>query len=157
MTTDQIAVDDPTLDEIFAEGWRTSPPAVAGRTSPSAGADRGTIGGLARECLAGLQGRSDEAAESETGFSGARNRLLTLKRMVCLADRAAADPAWWRVQKLHHYEPGLTAGEIAELLNMPHKKVLRLLTDVPIDEDDYASLPDYTTLRELERKKEERR
>ena len=119
MTPDQIAVDDPTLDEIFAEG--------------------------------------DGAAESEDGFSAARRRLLTLKRMVCLADRAAADPAWWRVQKLHHYEPGLTAGEIAELLNMPRKKVIRLLADVPIGEDDFATLPDYTTLRELERKKEERR
>ena len=96
------------------------------------------------------------AVESEDGFSAARRRILTLKRMVCLADRAAENPAWWRVQKLHHYEPGLTAGEIAELLNMPRKKVLRLLVDVPIDEDDYASLPDYTTLRELERKKEER-
>ena len=119
VTPDQIAVDDPTLDEIFAEG--------------------------------------NDVVESETGFAGARRRLLTLKRMVCLADRAAENPAWWRVQKLHHYEPGLTAGEIAELLNMPRKKVLRLLVDVPIDEDDYASLPDYTTLRELERKKEERR
>jgi len=124
MTPDQIAVTDPTLDEIFAEGGRTSPSAVA---------------------------------ESETGFAGARGRLLTLKRMVCLADRAAENPAWWRVQKLHHYEPGLSAGEIAELLNMPRKKVIRLLADVPIGEDDFATLPDYTTLRELERKKEERR
>ena len=147
MTPDQIAVDDPTLDEIFAEG----------RTSASAGADRGAIGGVARECLAGLQGREDGSAESETGFAGARNRLLTLKRMVCLADRAAENPAWWRVQKLHHYEPGLTAGEIAELLNMPQKKVIRLLADVPIGEDDFATLPSYTELRELELKKEERR
>ena len=82
-----------------------------------------------------------EAAGGREGFSAARERILSLRRIVVLADMAAENPSWWRANRLHYYNPEMTHKEIARLLHIERRMVTHYLKYVEICDDTYTNLP----------------
>ena len=74
-----------------------------------------------------------------TGLAVLR-RILTLRRMVVLADRAAENPAWWRANRLAFYTT-MKIRDIARWCGCSEKSVRRYINEPEIGEDDYEALP----------------
>lgn len=67
-------------------------------------------------------------------------RILTLRRMVVLADKAAENPAWWRANRLAFYTT-MKVKDIARWCGCSEKSVRRYINEPEIGEDDYEALP----------------
>ena len=67
-------------------------------------------------------------------------RILTLRRMVVLADKAAECPAWWRANRLAFYTT-MPVREIARWCGCSEKSVRRYINEPEIGEDVYEALP----------------
>jgi hypothetical protein len=67
-------------------------------------------------------------------------RILTLRRMVVLADKAAENPSWWRANRLAFYTT-MKINEIARWCGCSEKSVRRYINEPEIGEDDYEALP----------------
>ena len=67
-------------------------------------------------------------------------RILTLPRMIVLADKAAENPAWWRANRLAYYTTMKTK-DIARWCGCSEKTVRKYINEPEIDEDTYAALP----------------
>ena len=84
-----------------------------------------------------------EALQIERGgFSLARRRCCSFSRIVCLADAIAANPDWWRANRLHFFCPEMSHQQIADALELPRRTVTRNLANVRINDDVYKDLPD---------------
>jgi len=55
---------------------------------------------------------------SRGGLPLARRRCCSFSRIVCLADAIAANPNWWRCNRLHVFCPELTHAQIGALLGI---------------------------------------
>ncbi len=91
-----------------------------------------TLADVLREALAIERG----------GLPLARRRCLSFSRIVCLGDMIAANPNWWRCNRLHFFCPELTHAQIAALLGLQPYQVRDALKKVRIPDDAYADLPD---------------
>lgn len=67
-------------------------------------------------------------------------RILTLRRMVVLADKAAECPAWWRANRLAFYTT-MPVRDIARWCGCSEKSVRRYINEPEIGEDVYEALP----------------
>ncbi|MBP5586661.1 MAG: hypothetical protein J6Y92_09965 [Lentisphaeria bacterium] len=67
-------------------------------------------------------------------------RILTLPRMIVLADKAAENPAWWRANRLAYYTTMKTK-EIARWCGCSEKSVRKYISEPEIGEDAYEALP----------------
>jgi hypothetical protein len=67
-------------------------------------------------------------------------RILTLPRMIVLADKAAENPGWWRANRLAYYTTMKTK-EIARWCGIPERSVRRYINEPTIGEDAYEALP----------------
>ncbi len=67
-------------------------------------------------------------------------RILTLPRMIVLADKAAENPGWWRANRLAYYTTMKTK-EIARWCGISERSVRRYINEPTIGEDDYEALP----------------
>ena len=67
-------------------------------------------------------------------------RILTLPRMIVLADHAAENPAWWRANRLAYYTTMKTK-EIARWCGISEKSVRKYINEPEIGEDAYEALP----------------
>lgn len=68
--------------------------------------------------------------------------ILDPRRIVCLCDMAADRPDWWRANKLHFFEPGLTYRQIAAVLDLNAHQVRDAVNAVEIPADCYENLPE---------------
>ena len=84
-----------------------------------------------------------EALQIERGgLALARRRCCSFSRIVCLADAIAANPDWWRCNRLHFFVPEMSHQQIADALELPRRTVTRNLANVRIDDDVYKDLPE---------------
>ena len=91
-----------------------------------------------------------EALQIERGgLPLARRRCCSFSRIVVLADMVAANPDWWRCNRLHYFCPELSHQQIADALELPRRTVTRNLADVPIPDDAFAALPPLTELEDM--------
>lgn len=67
-------------------------------------------------------------------------RILTLRRMVVLADKAAENPAWWRANRLAYYTTMKTK-DIARWCGITEKTCRKYINEPEIGEDMYEALP----------------
>ena len=74
-----------------------------------------------------------------TGLAVLR-RILTLPRMIVLADKAAENPAWWRANRLAYYTTMKTK-EIARWCGISEKSVRKYINEPEIGDDAYEALP----------------
>ena len=74
------------------------------------------------------------------GYHAAKERILTLRRMVALADFCAANPKRWETLKTHYFRADLSVHELAAVLKRSVKQVRRDLQPVILDEDVYSSV-----------------
>ena len=85
-------------------------------------------------------------ADGSTGSMGGRvglsvlRRILTMRRMVVLADKAAENPSWWRANRLAVYT-NLSVKQIAHWCGVSEKTVRKYLQEPEIGEDVYDALP----------------
>lgn len=85
-------------------------------------------------------------ADGRTGSMGGRvglsvlRRILTLRRMVVLADKAAENPAWWRANRLAVYTT-LSVKQIAHWCGVSEQTVRKYIREPEIGEDVYEALP----------------
>ena len=83
-----------------------------------------------------------EALQIERGgFPLARRRCCSFSRIVVLADMVAANPDWWRCNRLHFFIPEMSHQQIADALELPRRTVTRNLANVEIGDDVYKDLP----------------
>ena len=75
------------------------------------------------------------------GYHAAKERILTLRRMVALGDFCAANPKRWETLKTHYFRPDLNIHGLAAVLKRSVKQVRRDLQPVILDEDVYSSVP----------------
>ncbi len=68
--------------------------------------------------------------------------ILDPRRLVCLGDRAAENPDWWKVNKIHFFSPELTCREIGALTGVRHNSVRYYIQTVEIPADCYDDLPE---------------
>ena len=81
--------------------------------------------------------RSMEPEEREE----AGRRLITLRRVVAALDKAAANPDWWKVNRLVFFCPEMTRGEIARFLKIKTATVKHYIKHAEIGEEVYDNLP----------------
>ena len=74
------------------------------------------------------------------GYNAANRRILTARRMVALADFSAGDPARWRTIRARFFFEDLSTNELATMLGVSRRTVLRHLQPVHISEDIYDGL-----------------
>ncbi len=74
-----------------------------------------------------------------TGLAVLR-RILTLPRMIVLADKAADCPAWWRANRLAYYTTMKTK-DIARWCGITEKTCRKYINEPEIGEDAYEALP----------------
>ena len=74
-----------------------------------------------------------------TGLAVLR-RILTLPRMIVLADKAAENPAWWRANRLAYYTTMKTK-DIARWCGITEKTCRKYINEPEIGEDAYEALP----------------
>lgn len=67
-------------------------------------------------------------------------RILTLPRMIVLADKAASNPAWWRANRLAYYTT-LKTREIARYCGCSERTARNYINNPEIGEDAYEALP----------------
>ena len=91
-----------------------------------------------------------EALQIERGgLALARRRCCSFSRIVVLADMVAANPDWWRCNRLHYFCPELSHQQIAKLLDLEPYQVRDAIKSVPIPDDAFAALPPLTELEGL--------
>ena len=91
-----------------------------------------------------------EALQIERGgLALARRRCCSFSRIVVLADAVAANPDWWRCNRLHFFCPELSHQQIADVLELPRRTVTRNLANVEIGDDVYKDLPDPHELEDM--------
>ena len=66
---------------------------------------------------------------------------VTPERIVCALDKAAENPDWWHVNRLHVFCPEMTQGEIGAFLNIKKTSVRHYINHVEIPADTYEALP----------------
>ena len=74
-------------------------------------------------------------------FARAVPSILDPGRLVCLGDMAAERPDWWRVNRLHFFDPELTRKQIAELTGLHPHQVRDAIHAVEIPAECYENLP----------------
>ena len=85
-------------------------------------------------------------SDGTTGSMGGRaglavlKRILTLRRMVVLADKAAENPAWWRANRLAVYT-NLSVKQIAHWCGVSEQTARKYIREPEIGEDVYEALP----------------
>jgi len=67
--------------------------------------------------------------------------VLDPRRVICLADMAAARPDWWKANRLHFFCPELSHKQIAEILGLAPHQVRDAIKAVEIAADCYDNLP----------------
>ena len=75
-------------------------------------------------------------------FARAVPSILDPGRLVCLGDMAAERPDWWKVNRLHFFDPELTRKQIAELTGLHPHQVRDAIHAVEIPADCYEKLPE---------------
>ena len=75
-------------------------------------------------------------------FARAVPSILDPGRLVCLGDNAAERPDWWKVNRLHFFDPELTRKQIAELTGLHPHQVRDAIHAVEIPADCYEKLPE---------------
>lgn len=91
-----------------------------------------------------------EALQIERGgLALARRRCCSFSRIVCLADAIAANPDWWRCNRLHFFVPEMSHQQIADALELPRRTVTRNLANVRIGDDVYKDLPELHELEDM--------
>ena len=75
-------------------------------------------------------------------FARAVPSILDPGRLVCLGDMAADRPDWWKVNRLHFFDPELTRKQIAELTGLHPHQVRDAIHAVEIPADCYEKLPE---------------
>ena len=84
----------------------------------------------------------DEGRVSEVyGFEASQRRILTLRRMIALADFCAANPDRWNTIKVRYFRDDLSLKELSIVLNRSVTSLKRDLQPVVLDEDIYSSIP----------------
>ena len=67
--------------------------------------------------------------------------ILDPRRIVCLADKCAETPTWWKVNKLHFFMPELTTRQLADLTGLEPCQVREFLKSIEISDECYNNLP----------------
>ena len=75
-------------------------------------------------------------------FARAVPSILDPGRLICLGDMAADWPDWWRVNRLHFFDPELTRKQIAELTGLHPHQVRDAIHAVEIPAECYENLPE---------------
>jgi hypothetical protein len=75
-------------------------------------------------------------------FARAVPSILDPGRLICLGDMAADRPDWWRVNRLHFFDPELTRKQIAELTGLHPHQVRDAIHAVEIPAECYENLPE---------------
>ena len=86
--------------------------------------------------------QADRTEQTEKSVVHNIPSLLDPRRIVCLADMAADNPVWWKVNRLHFFCPELTYKEIAALLKITPHQVKHAIKNVKISDRCYDTLPD---------------
>lgn len=68
--------------------------------------------------------------------------ILDPRRIVCLGDRAADNPDWWRANRIHFFCPELTHRQIGELNGLKHTAVRDYIRSAEIPAECYENLPE---------------
>ena len=68
--------------------------------------------------------------------------ILDPRRIVCLGDRAADNPDWWRANRIHFFCPELTHRQIGELTGQKPAAVRDYIRSAEIPADCYENLPE---------------
>lgn len=68
--------------------------------------------------------------------------VLDPGRIVCLGDRAAENPQWWKANRIHFFCPELSFREIGELTGLKHTAVRDYIKAAEIPGDCYENLPE---------------
>ena len=68
--------------------------------------------------------------------------ILDPRRLVCLCDRAAENPDWWKANRIHVFCPELTHGEIGEIVGIKRPAVRDYIRAVEISAECYENLPE---------------
>lgn len=67
--------------------------------------------------------------------------ILNPARIIALGDKAAENPSWWKVNRLHFFCPEMTYREIGELLALTPHQVRDAVKNVELSESIYENLP----------------
>ena len=67
--------------------------------------------------------------------------IIDPRRIVCLADRAAENPAWWNANRIHFFCPELSNAAIADYTNLKPHQVRDYIDRAEINTDCYTDLP----------------
>ena len=67
--------------------------------------------------------------------------IIDPRRIVCLADRAAENPAWWNANRIHFFCPELSNAAIADYTNLKPHQVRDYIDRAEINTDCYTNLP----------------
>ena len=68
--------------------------------------------------------------------------ILDPRRIVCLGDRAADNPDWWRANRIHFFCPELTHRQIGELTDLKPAAVRDYIRSAEIPAECYEKLPE---------------
>ena len=68
--------------------------------------------------------------------------ILDPRRIVCLGDRAAENPQWWRANRIHFFCPELSCRQIGELTGLKPNAVRDYIRAAEISADCYENLPE---------------
>ena len=96
----------------------------------------------AEEILNCQTGRTGQTSLTERNVVHNIPSLLDPRRIVCLADMAANNPVWWKVNRLHFFCPELTYKEIAAILHITPGQVKHAIHKVKISDRCYDGLPE---------------
>lgn len=66
------------------------------------------------------------------------NILLSDRKVIAMLDRVAYDPMWWRVLRMHLFNPEATHAEIGQLLGLSREKVTQTLKKAMIRDADFS-------------------
>ena len=68
--------------------------------------------------------------------------ILDPRRIVCLGDRAADNPDWWKANRIHFFCPELTHRQIGELTGLKPAAVRDYIHAAEIPAECYENLPE---------------
>ena len=68
--------------------------------------------------------------------------ILDPRRIVCLGDRAADNPDWWKANRIHFFCPELTHRQIGELTGQKPTAVRDYIHSAEIPAECYENLPE---------------
>lgn len=68
--------------------------------------------------------------------------ILDPRRIVCLGDRAADNPGWWKANRIHFFCPELTHRQIGELTGQKPAAVRDYIRSAEIPAECYENLPE---------------